>query len=302
MSQFVDREFDVLVATTIVESGLDIPNANTLIVDRADVYGLPALHQLRGRVGPQPGARLRLLPVPAGEAADRDRARAAVHDRPAHRGRRGHAHRAQGPGDPRRGQPARRRAVRARRRRRLRPVREDDRRGGPRAARRRPGRARRGPDRAAGGRAHPARLRDRRAAPAGGLHPDRGDRLRRPTSRRPEELTDRYGTAPAQVESLLAVARLRFIARRPGCPTSPSRAITSGSRRWSCPTPSRSGCSGCTRGRCSSRQCVPCSYRCPRRRPARAPGRAARAREPGRPFRWAPRRCATPSCSPGARN
>jgi transcription-repair coupling factor (superfamily II helicase) len=51
MSQFVDREFDVLVATTIVESGLDIPNANTLIVDRADAYGLPALHQLRGRVG-----------------------------------------------------------------------------------------------------------------------------------------------------------------------------------------------------------------------------------------------------------
>jgi transcription-repair coupling factor (superfamily II helicase) len=51
MSQFIDREFDVLVSTTIVESGLDIPNANTLIVDRADAYGLPDLHQLRGRVG-----------------------------------------------------------------------------------------------------------------------------------------------------------------------------------------------------------------------------------------------------------
>ncbi len=51
MSQFVDREYDVLVSTTIVESGLDIPNANTLIVDRADAYGLPDLHQLRGRVG-----------------------------------------------------------------------------------------------------------------------------------------------------------------------------------------------------------------------------------------------------------
>ena len=51
MSQFLDREHDVLVSTTIVESGLDIPNANTLIVDRADAYGLSQLHQLRGRVG-----------------------------------------------------------------------------------------------------------------------------------------------------------------------------------------------------------------------------------------------------------
>ncbi len=51
MGDFVERRADVLVSTTIVESGLDIPNANTLIVDRADAYGLPDLHQLRGRVG-----------------------------------------------------------------------------------------------------------------------------------------------------------------------------------------------------------------------------------------------------------
>jgi transcription-repair coupling factor (superfamily II helicase) len=48
---FWEREFDVLVTTTIVESGIDIPNANTLIVDRADNFGLSQLHQLRGRVG-----------------------------------------------------------------------------------------------------------------------------------------------------------------------------------------------------------------------------------------------------------
>lgn len=48
---FWERKFDVLVSTTIVESGLDIPNANTLIVDRADTFGLSQLHQLRGRVG-----------------------------------------------------------------------------------------------------------------------------------------------------------------------------------------------------------------------------------------------------------
>jgi transcription-repair coupling factor (superfamily II helicase) len=51
MGEFLDRKHDVLVSTTIIESGLDIPNANTLIVDRADTYGLPQLHQLRGRVG-----------------------------------------------------------------------------------------------------------------------------------------------------------------------------------------------------------------------------------------------------------
>jgi len=48
---FWEKRSDVLVSTTIVESGLDIPNANTLIVDRADVFGLSQLHQLRGRVG-----------------------------------------------------------------------------------------------------------------------------------------------------------------------------------------------------------------------------------------------------------
>lgn len=48
---FWNREFDVLVCTTIVETGLDIANANTLIVDRADAMGLAQLHQLRGRVG-----------------------------------------------------------------------------------------------------------------------------------------------------------------------------------------------------------------------------------------------------------
>jgi ATP-dependent DNA helicase RecG len=48
---FWDKKFDVLVCTTIVETGLDISNANTLIVERSDVLGLSQLHQLRGRVG-----------------------------------------------------------------------------------------------------------------------------------------------------------------------------------------------------------------------------------------------------------
>ncbi|GAA4158882.1 transcription-repair coupling factor [Gryllotalpicola daejeonensis] len=48
---FWERKFDVLVSTTIIETGLDISNANTIIIDRADKYGLSQLHQLRGRVG-----------------------------------------------------------------------------------------------------------------------------------------------------------------------------------------------------------------------------------------------------------
>jgi transcription-repair coupling factor (superfamily II helicase) len=51
MVAFWEKRFDVLVCTTIVESGLDISNANTLIVERADTFGLSQLHQLRGRVG-----------------------------------------------------------------------------------------------------------------------------------------------------------------------------------------------------------------------------------------------------------
>jgi transcription-repair coupling factor (superfamily II helicase) len=51
MLGFDEGEFDVLVSTTIVESGLDIPNANTLVVERADAFGLSQLHQIRGRVG-----------------------------------------------------------------------------------------------------------------------------------------------------------------------------------------------------------------------------------------------------------
>ena len=51
MSAFYDGSYDVLVSTTIVESGIDIPTANTLVVHRADMFGLAQLHQIRGRIG-----------------------------------------------------------------------------------------------------------------------------------------------------------------------------------------------------------------------------------------------------------
>ena len=51
MSDFYHKRFNVLVSTTIIETGIDVPNANTIIIDRADKFGLAQLHQLRGRVG-----------------------------------------------------------------------------------------------------------------------------------------------------------------------------------------------------------------------------------------------------------
>jgi transcription-repair coupling factor (superfamily II helicase) len=64
MLAFVEGRADVLVATTIIENGLDIPRANTMIINRADHFGLAQLYQLRGRVGRSDRPRLRLLLVP----------------------------------------------------------------------------------------------------------------------------------------------------------------------------------------------------------------------------------------------
>jgi transcription-repair coupling factor (superfamily II helicase) len=64
MSDFYDGRFDVLLSTSIVESGLDIPRANTLIVHRADMFGLSALYQLRGRVGRAKTRAYALFTVP----------------------------------------------------------------------------------------------------------------------------------------------------------------------------------------------------------------------------------------------
>ena len=51
MVDFVDGQYDVLLSTNIIETGLDIPNANTIIINGAHMFGLSDLHQLRGRVG-----------------------------------------------------------------------------------------------------------------------------------------------------------------------------------------------------------------------------------------------------------
>jgi len=68
MNAFYDGRYDVLLSTAIVESGLDIPTANTLIVHRADMFGLAQLHQLRGRVGRSKTRAYALLTLPVRQA------------------------------------------------------------------------------------------------------------------------------------------------------------------------------------------------------------------------------------------
>jgi transcription-repair coupling factor (superfamily II helicase) len=67
MAAFYDGKYDVLLSTTIIESGLDIPTANTLIVHRADMFGLAQLYQLRGRVGRSKTRAYALFTIPAGK-------------------------------------------------------------------------------------------------------------------------------------------------------------------------------------------------------------------------------------------
>jgi len=72
MVAFVHREIDVLVCTTIIESGLDIPNANTIIITRADRLGLAEIYQLRGRVGRSREQAFAYLLVPALDSLSKD--------------------------------------------------------------------------------------------------------------------------------------------------------------------------------------------------------------------------------------
>jgi transcription-repair coupling factor (superfamily II helicase) len=68
MTAFIEKQMDVLVCTTIIGSGIDIPNANTIIVDRADTFGLSQLYQIRGRVGRYKHRAFAYLLVPGDRA------------------------------------------------------------------------------------------------------------------------------------------------------------------------------------------------------------------------------------------
>lgn len=66
MKEFVDHRFQVLICTTIIENGIDIPNANTILIDRADTFGLAQLYQMRGRVGRSNRRAYAYLLIPKG--------------------------------------------------------------------------------------------------------------------------------------------------------------------------------------------------------------------------------------------
>ncbi len=191
MLAFMNHEYDVLVATTIIENGLDIPLANTILINRADRHGLSELYQLRGRVGRSNRRAYSYLLIPAEQELDRDRPPPARRLEGIFRPRRRLQDRRPRPRTPRRRQHARRRAKRPHRGHRLRDVYLDARRSGQQAQGRRPPGAHHHP---AQPRHQPARRRElyprRKPAPAH-LQEDRrragrSDHRRRPRrTRRP---------------------------------------------------------------------------------------------------------------------
>ena len=152
MSAFYDGKYDILLSTTIIESGLDIPTANTLIVHRADMFGLAQLYQLRGRVG-RSKLRAYALFTLAGAGQDHRAGRAAAEGAAiAGDAGRGLPARLARPRYPRRRQSARRGTVRAYQGSRFRALSIDAGGGDPQPQ----GRRRRSPPPIAGRRASPS--------------------------------------------------------------------------------------------------------------------------------------------------
>ena len=216
MTAFYDGKIDVLVSTNIVESGLDIPTANTLIVHRSDQFGLAQLYQLRGRIGRSKQRAYAYLTTPARQEAHRLRAAPPASAAVARHSRRRLLGREPRPRSPRRRQSLGRRAVRPCARGRHRALSEHARRGRRRAPRR------------------PRQRRHRRHLVAA-----HQPRRRRCSSRNPmcpistcawrsiavspsskdsreidsfaAELIDRFGQLPVEVEHLLKVVAIKHL-------------------------------------------------------------------------------------------
>ena len=220
MRDFYQQRFNVLLCTTIIETGIDMPTANTIIINRADKFGLAQLHQLRGRVGRSHHQAYAYLLTPDEERVD-GQAQEAPRGDPDDGGARlrllpRHAR----PGDPRRRRSAGRIAERARCRRSASS-------STPRCSTRRSKSLKAGkePDLTAAARRHhrdqPARagaaagdLLHRRARAAGALQAAGQLRDRRASSTSlHEELIDRFGLLPEPAQALIDCHRLRLIAR-----------------------------------------------------------------------------------------
>ena len=131
MLAFMNHEYDVLVATSIIENGLDIPLANTILINRADRHGLTELYQLRGRVGRSNRRAYSLPPHPTRNRTNRNRPPPPRRAQRILRPRRRLQDRRPRPRTPRRRQHARRRTIRPHRSHRLRAVHHHARRGRP---------------------------------------------------------------------------------------------------------------------------------------------------------------------------
>ena len=204
MLGFAEGSTDVLVCTTIIESGLDIPNANALIINRADTFGLAQLYQLRGRIGRGARRAYAYLLVPAhrsiNEVAEK---RLKTMLAATELGRR-IPDRHEGPGDPRRRQRPRLPAERTHRRRRLRPLHQAAERG--RRVPPRPHGLQRDQQR---GRREPQGRSGHAGARVGGGDPGR----RR--ARHPRQHPGRLRPGPAHKARRLPPHRLRCGTRRP---------------------------------------------------------------------------------------
>ncbi len=265
---FWEKRFDVLVCTTIIESGIDMPTVNTLVVDRADRLGLGQLHQLRGRVGRSGQRAYAYLLPPRRQGPVRSRLRAPADHRGADRARGGVQDRHPRPGDPGGGEPPRPGPVGAHRGGGLRPVRTARGRGRGRDEGRAAAAGGRGQDRRPLRRPSPRRLRGTRGPAPRGL-PPAGVGHRRGRGRRHRDGVARPLRAPARpgrgtagrgpaARRVPAHGGARGVGH-PGAPrpgVGPARAGAAwwpAWPRWSCPPRPGCGYGGCARSPSSKR-------------------------------------------------
>ena len=216
MLKFMHHEADILVATTIIENGLDIPLCNTILINRAERLGLSELYQLRGRVG---RSNRRAYAYLAGAGRNRthsDRAPPSGGAERILRSRRRLQNCRPRSRTARRGKPAGRRAKRPHRSRGLRALHPNARPRGPRNEGRRRARRIRDATQPRTEYPHPSGLHCGRKSEAANVQAGGGCRNRVATERRSAELRDRYGEPPAAIRNLLEYASLKLLCLRVG--------------------------------------------------------------------------------------